>query len=169
MWGATLDRVLLCRLRRHRSRLNTTQQYAVGSRQCATERADFEVAGQKEMVYCENNAYLAALKTNGGHDVFGTHSECFRKGYARGFNQKVADVPRFVQKWSGTYKAHISQKLWHRDEPVPPGYQRATLSQTMQRGFGLGSMALAKKLKQKARTESPASTKKPTLPISTRH
>ena len=122
-----------------------------------------------EMVHCGNNAYSPILKPNGGHDVFGTHSECFRKGYARGFNQKVVDVPAFVQRWSGKYSPHIPQKLWHSDDPVPAGYQLATLSQTMQRGFAIGSIALAKKLQQKAPAKSPPSTKKPTLPITTRH
>ena len=119
------------------------------------------------MVYCGNNAYDPSLKTNGGRDVFGTHADCYRKGYARGYNQKVTNIPRFVQKWAGRYKAHISQKLWHSDEPVPPGYQLATLSQTMQRGYALGSIALAKKLKQESKSARTTS-KKPTLPIWTR-
>ena len=78
---------------------------------------------------------------------------------------------RFVQKWSGKYKAHIPQKWWHSDDPVPPGYQRATLGHTAGRGFALGSIALAKKFKRtQARAKSPPSTKKPTLPIrTTRH
>ena len=111
------------------------------------------------MVVCAYNAYDPSLKINGGHDVFGTHSECFRKGYARGFNQKVADVPRFVQRWSGKYRPHISQKLWHSDDPVPLGYQRAWLNQTMQRGFAIGSIALAKKLQQKASAKKSAISK----------
>ena len=117
-----------------------------------------------EMVYCGNNAYSPMLKPNGGHDVFGTQSECARKGFARGFNQKVADVPRFVQRWSGKYSPHIPQKLWHSDDPVPAGYQRATLSQTMQRGYALGSITLAKKLKQESKSARTTS-KKPTLPL----
>ena len=112
-----------------------------------------------EMVYCGNNAYSPILKPN-GHDVFGSHSECFRKGFARGFHQKVADVPRFVQRWSGKYSPHIPQKLWHSDDPVPAGYQLATLSQTMQRGFAIGSIARAKKLQRKAPANRPPSTKK---------
>ena len=102
------------------------------------------------MVYCGNNEYDLSLRKNGGKDVFGTHAECYRKGYARGCNQEVKDTLRFVQKWAGRYKAHISQKLWHSDEPVPPGYQLATLSQTMGRGYALGSIALAKKLKHES-------------------
>ena len=96
-----------------------------------------------EMVHCGNNTYDPSLKINGGHDVFGTHSECFRKGFARGAHQKVADVPRFVQRWSGKYMPHIPQKLWHSDDPVPVGHQRATLSQTMQGGYAIGSISLA--------------------------
>ena len=119
------------------------------------------------MVFCGNNAYSSSLKQNGGKDVFGTHAECIRKGYARGYSQKVTNIPRFVQKWAGRYKTHISQKLWHSDEPVPPGYQLATLSQTMQRGYALGSIALAKKLKQESKFARTTS-KKPTLPIRTR-
>ena len=102
------------------------------------------------MVYCGNNAYSGALKANGGHDLFGTHHECFKKGYARGLHQQVIDVHKFLQKWSGKYKAHINQKLWHSDDPVPPGYQSATLSQTMQRGYALGSIALAKQFSRKS-------------------
>ena len=119
------------------------------------------------MVHCGNNQYDSALKQNGGKDVFGTHAECYRKGYARGCNQEVKDIPHVVQKWAGRYKAHISQKLWHSDEPVPPGYQLATLSETMQRGYALGSIALAKKLKQESKPARTTS-KKPTLPIRTR-
>ena len=118
------------------------------------------------MVYCGNNAYDPTLKTNGGRDVFGTHNECSRKGYALGYNQKVYDIPRFVERWSGKYKAHISQKLWHSDDPMPAGYQLALLSQTMGRGFALGSIARAKKLRQKSKAEQ-ASSNKPALPLKT--
>ena len=116
------------------------------------------------MVFCGNNVYDARLRSNGGRDIFGTHDQCFRKGYARGVNQDIKDIHHFVQKWAGRYKAHISQKLWHSDEPVPPGYQLATLSQTMGRGFALGSIALAQKLKQESKSAHTRS-KKPTLPL----
>lgn len=119
------------------------------------------------MVYCGNNTYDPSLKINGGRDTFGSHAQCFRKGYALGYNQKVMDIPHFVQNWSGRYKAHISQKLWHGDKAMPPGYQLATLSQTMGQGFAFGSIALAKKLKQDSKSARPLS-KKPTLPIRAR-
>ena len=102
------------------------------------------------MVYCGNNVFAHSLKPNGGTDAFGTHRECFRKGYATGYNQAVTDVPKFIQQWSAQYKPYIAQKLWHNDsEPVPPGYQRATLSQTMQRGYAIGCVARAAKLKKR--------------------
>ena len=115
------------------------------------------------MVYCGNNAFSAALKANGGHELFGTHELCFRKGYARGYNQKVEDIPHFIRKWTGAHEAHIQQKLWHSDEPVPSGYQLAILAQTLGRGYALGSIALAKKLKQGSKSARVPS-KNPTLP-----
>ncbi len=118
-------------------------------------------------ILCANNALDAALKVNGGSKIFGTHDQCFKKGYARGYNQKVTEVPHFIRRWTGAYQAHIQQKLWHSDEPVPPGYQRATLAQSMARGYGFGSMALAKKLGQKIRATSPPSKHRPTLPVRT--
>ena len=104
----------------------------------------------------------ATLKKNGGKDRFGTHKECLMKGYARGYNQSIVDPHAFLRKWSGRYKAHISQKLWHSDDPVLVGYQRATLNQSMMRGFAFGSTALAKQLARKA-PATPEST--PTLPL----
>ena len=117
------------------------------------------------MVYCGNNAYDLSLKNNGGRDVFGTHAQCYRKGYALDNNQKVTNIPHFVQKWAGRYKPHISQKLWYSDEPVPQGYQLATLNQTMGREYALGSIALGsialtKKLKQESKSAR-APSKKP--------
>ena len=122
---------------------------------------------RSKMVFGGNNVYDPRLRSNGGRDVFGTHDQCFRKGYARGFNQDVKGTPHVIEMWPGKYKAHISQKLWHSDKPPPPGYQMATLSQTMGKGYAFGAIALAKKLRQKARAKSPPSTKKPTLPIRT--
>ena len=40
----------------------------------------------------------------------------------------------------------VSQPLFYGEGPVPPGKFRATLSQCMQRGFGVGSMQLAKRI-----------------------
>ena len=116
--------------------------------------------------YCGNNELSHRLQTNGGRDVLGTHNACLKKGYARGFNQKPADVPQFVQNWLGAYKPHVVQRLWHSAERMPPGYQRATLNQSMQRGFAFGSIALAQKLNQKTtRAKTQSATKRPALPF----
>lgn len=160
--------------KRHCAYSMSCRAYFVGKRfasffECRTTVCHSLFPLSKAMVYCGNNARSQSLKVNGGDDTFGNHRQCFRKGYARGYNQTISDIPRFVQKWSGGYKAYIAQKLWHSDDPVPAGYQRATLSQTMQRGFAIGSIALSKKLQQKAPAKSPPSTKRPTLPITTRH
>ena len=101
----------------------------------------------------------------GGKDRFGTHKECLKKGYARGYNQSIVDTHAFLRKWSGRYKAYIFQKLWHSDDPVPPGYQLATLAQSMARGYGLGRIARAKQLARKQRTNSDSPNRKPVLPL----
>ena len=97
-------------------------------------------------------------------DQFGTHSECFRKGYAIGYNAPIHDADRFIAEWGGQYKAHIVQKLVYDDGKVEPGYQRATLAQSLQRGFARGSVARAKELARKAPAKGSTSKQKPTLP-----
>ena len=121
------------------------------------------------MVYCGNNAYDHSLKTNGGKDVFGTHKQCFKKGYGLGYNAPVKDVADFIAEWAGRYKPYIVQKIYYGDGAVPPGYQRATLAQSLQRGFALGRVARARKMSRKSGGKSTAQSKqKPTLPIRTR-
>ena len=100
-------------------------------------------------VYCGNNAMAAKLKANGGSKMFGTHDQCFRKGYGIGYNTLVSDVER--AEWSGPYKPYIVQKLVYNDGEVEPGYQRATLSQSLARGFALGSIARTKKERAETR------------------
>ena len=106
------------------------------------------------MVHCGNNNKSHKLKQNGGDQLFGSPSECYKKGYAGGYNQHVKDVKSFVEQWSGAYEAYIRQQLFYGSlsEKVPPGYQRALLSQSMQRGYAHGSMALAKKLQSRTVT-----------------
>ena len=89
-----------------------------------------------------------------------------KKGYARGFNQKPADVPQFVQNWLGAYKPHVVQRLWHSAERMPPGYQRATLNQSMQRGFAFGSMALAHRLVKNGHAKNGTPDGQARLPMS---
>ena len=98
----------------------------------------------KQQIYCGNNEFSPVLQRNGGTRRFGTHAECFKKGYAVGSYQKISDVTKFLPKWTGKYRPFITQKLYYSDEmAVPNGYQRATFAQ---RGFALGSIARAKRL-----------------------
>ena len=122
-------------------------------------------------IYCGNNDLHRSLKANGGIKIFGTHEQCFKKGYGIGYNAPVNDVAKFIAEWSGPYKPHIVQKLIYGDDKFSfeSGYQRATLAQSLQRGVGLGRVARAKKLSRKAVTKSqpktPSPKQKPTLPL----
>ena len=120
-------------------------------------------------IYCGNNALHRSLKANSGSKIFGTHDQCFKKGYGIGYNAPVSDVAKFIAEWSGPYKPYIVQKLIYGDDKFSfeSGYQRATLNQSLARGFGLGRVARAKKLSRKADTKGTnGSTKqKPPLPL----
>ncbi len=99
-----------------------------------------------EHIYCGNNESDLDLKANGGDKEFGTHQQCFRRGYALGINQRITNMQHFLKRWGNAYKPHIIQHLYHGDaDNIPPGYQRATLGQALQRGFALGSIALARR------------------------
>ena len=78
----------------------------------------------------------------------GTPSQCFRKGFGGGFYQKIdpAQLEEFLADFSAPYKKIVHQNLFYGDGAVPPGMIRATRSQSMQRGFGVGSMQLAKRI-----------------------
>lgn len=118
--------------------------------------------------YCGNNALHKSLKANGGTESFGTHDQCFKKGYGVGYNAPVKGVAEFIAEWAGPYRPHIVQKLYYGESAVPPGYQRATLAQSLQRGFALGRVARAKKMSRKSGAKSFAQSKhKPTLPLKT--
>ena len=124
-----------------------------------------------EMVYCGNNALHRSLKVNGGTKTFGAHDQCFKRGYGIGFNAPVNNIAEFVAEWSGPYKPYIVQKLFHGSGNVEPGFQRATLNQSLARGFALGRVARAKNMSRKnvAKASSKALTRKqkPALPIKT--
>ena len=99
-------------------------------------------------ISCTNNAHSPKLKKNGGAMELGTPSQCFRKGFGGGFYQKIdpAHLEEFLADFSAPYKKIVHQNLFYGDGAVPPGMVRATLSQCMQRGFGVGSMQLAKRI-----------------------
>jgi len=119
----------------------------------------------KEMAkqyYCGNNELDPRVLSS--HSVFGTSSECFKKGYGLGLNQHIQDEREFVQKWGGEYKPHVKQKLYYGDaKQIPQGYDaRETLNQSMGRGFALGSVSKAKKLRSASKsTDKPPPTTSP--------
>ena len=79
-------------------------------------------------------------------DLFGSPTECFRKGYGLGYNASIDNVASFLAEWGGRYKPYIQQQLYYGDGATPPGYQRATLSQSLSRGYALGRVAKAQKM-----------------------
>ena len=101
-------------------------------------------------IYCGNNELSARLKRNGGDEVFGTHTECLRKGYGIALHTPIRDPARFIAEYGGPYRAHINQNLSYGDISQP-GTQPATLAQALARGFGLGCVSRARKLKAQAR------------------
>ena len=105
-------------------------------------------------MYCGNNAYSRKLKQNGGSEVFGTPSLCFKKGYGIGYNGPYDDVTSFLAEWGGRYKPHIKQKLHYGDGKVPDGFQLATLSQSLSRGYALGRVSKAKEVSQTYRNNN---------------
>ena len=117
-------------------------------------------------IYCGNNAMHRSLKRNGGLLTFGTYDQCFEKGYGAGYNAPTNNIAEFIAKWAGRYKPYIVQKLYYGDGAVPAGYQRATLAQSLQRGFAFGRIAKARKLSHKSGAKSTAQSKhKPKLPL----
>ena len=95
-------------------------------------------------MYCGNNVYSTKLKQNGGVEPFGTHAKCFKKGFGIGYNAPIGNnVANFLAEWGGKYKPYIKQNLYYGDGEVPYGFQRATLSQSLSRGYALGSVAKA--------------------------
>ena len=92
-------------------------------------------------IYCGNNQLDRKLKTI----RFGTHAECFKKGYGLGYNSPIHDDASFIAEWNGKYKPHIIQKLMYSDAELPPRFQRATLNQSLARGYAFGCVARAKK------------------------
>ena len=78
----------------------------------------------------------------------GLPSLCFKKVFGGGYYQQIdpAKLEEFLADFTAPYKKIVDQPLFYGDGPVPPGKIRATLSQSMQRGFGVGSMQLAKKI-----------------------
>jgi hypothetical protein len=108
---------------------------------------------KKSNISCTNNALSPKLRQNGGTMELGSPSQCFKKGFGGGFYQKIepAKLEEFLADFSAGYKKIVHQPLFYGDGAVPPGMIRCTLSQSMQRGFGVGSMQLAKRILKERR------------------
>ena len=67
-------------------------------------------------------------------------------------HQKLAPgkTSAFIKQFTTPYKKIIdlNDVLWYKNGPPPPGKHRATLPMCFQKGFGAGSAALARKLKE---------------------
>ena len=84
-------------------------------------------------IYCGNNALANQLQENGGDENFGRPSQCFRRGFARGFKQEIPDLGAFMEQWGGPYAPHVEQRLYFGDKSdIPAAYvARATLPQAV--------------------------------------
>lgn len=108
-------------------------------------------------ILCGNNAADPRLISNGGDLHLGKPSACFRQGVGAGLHQHIdpEHLDGFVATFTAPYKKLVEQPLYYGDGPVPEGKIRATLSQSKQRGFGVGSVLLAKKILARS-TQKPA-------------
>ena len=118
--------------------------------------------GKTSHLFCGNNALSPKLKQNGGTMVEGKPSECFRKGFGAGFHQHIPPerLEEFLADFSSPYRRLIEQPIYYGDGPVPEGLFRATLSQSRARGFGVGSMQLAKKILRERGRAGPNDTRR---------
>ena len=117
------------------------------TRQGGHEDHSQKTAASRKRIYCGNNALAHELTSR--QAVVGKRSECFRKGYGGGF---YATIPpggheEFIQKWSAPYRRLVEQPLHYGDGPTPAGKIPATLSQCLSRGFAVGSIQKAKKMR----------------------
>ena len=102
----------------------------------------------KRKFWCGNNILDPKLARNGGDLRIGKPSECFRRGVGGGIYQKIepGKEDEFVRTWTAPYEKRINQPLFYGDGPVPDGKIRATLGQSLSRGFAVGSIQKAKKI-----------------------
>ena len=52
-------------------------------------------------MYCGNNVYSRKLTHNGGTELFGNHTKCFKKGYGIGYNTPIGNVANFLVEYRG--------------------------------------------------------------------
>ena len=88
----------------------------------------------------------------------GSPGECVAKGFGSALHQKIAPgkTEAFIRQFSVPYEKiiNLGDILWYKNGPPPPGKHRATLPMCFQKGFGAGSAALARKLKQERHSTS---------------
>ena len=133
---------------RRRTREPRAQSQAAPAGRETARRETPPRKGKTSHVSCTNNALSPKLRQNGGTMELGTPSQCFRKGFGGGYYQKIepAKLEEFLAEFNAPYEKIVHQPIFFGDGAVPPGMIRATLSQSMQRGFGVGSMQLAKRI-----------------------
>ena len=64
-------------------------------------------------------------------------------------HQPVEDVEAFVRMHSGPREKLIDPQLWFKNSEPPHWLQRVTLPMWFQKGWGVGTAALARKLREK--------------------
>ena len=84
-----------------------------------------------------------------GSERVGRPSECIQRGFGAALHQPVEDVEAFVRTHGGPYEKLIDPHLWFKNSEPPHGMQRATLPMCFQKGWGAGTAALARKLREK--------------------
>jgi hypothetical protein len=101
---------------------------------------------KKAKIYCGNNKKARELLD--GSERVGRPSECIQKGFGSALHQPVHDVAAFLRKFDGPYEKLIDPHLWYKNSEPPPGMQRCTLPMAFQKGWGAGTAALARKLRE---------------------
>ena len=102
---------------------------------------------RKAKPYCGNNKKASGLLD--GSERVGRPSECIQRGFDTALHQPVENVEAFVRMHSGPYEKLIDPQLWFKNSEPPHGMQRATLPMCFQKGWGAGTAALARKLREK--------------------
>ena len=102
---------------------------------------------RKARVYCGNSRKASVLLD--GTERVGRPSECIQRGFGAALHQPVKDVEAFVRAHGGPYEKLIDPQLWFKNSEPPHGMQRATLPMCFQKGWGAGTAALARKLREK--------------------
>lgn len=121
------------------------------------ERQDFRHDGphhshnEKVRILCVNNKHDPRLRDERRYKL-GTSAQCISKGFGAALHQHIDDEREFVKRFDAPYEKIIDLDsiLWYKNSDPPAGRHRATLPMAFQKGWGAGSAALAKKIKDRA-------------------